>query len=240
MANAKITKEFTIGLLEEAQKKIKTIAEQGNKKVLKQPVTPIGQPKVIKDKQVPLTDNVKATDDLDIKIKVSNEDAQKSIDEIYKLKSTGATKTVLDDFNIDKFNDKGDFLLFIDQISKKYFKQFENTKGGVRTKKETQELADLVGQDQQKFIDNFVRLRPGSTLNDAQILAAREIFVAGNKKLNTLAEAAVNGGPEALLAYKQHFALMAEYQRVLKGVQTETARALNQFKYNHEIHNLLI
>ena len=58
-----------------------------------------------------------------------------------------------------------------------------------------------------------------------------KIFVAGHKKLNTLAEAAVNGGPDALLAYKQHFALMGEYQRVLKGVQTETARALNQFKY---------
>lgn len=231
MAYAKITKEFTIGLLEQAQKKIKTIAEQGNKKVLKQPITPIGEPKVVKEKQIPLKDNVKGTDDLDIKIKVSNEDAKKSIDEIYKLKSTGASTTVLNDFNIDKFNEKGDFLLFIDQISKKYFKQFENTKGGVRTKKETQELADLLGQDQQKFIDNFVRLRPGATLNDAQILAAREIFVAGHKKLNTLAEAAINGGPDALLAYKQHFALMSEYQRVLKGVQTETARALNQFKY---------
>jgi hypothetical protein len=227
----KVDKKFAIDLVQEAQKKIQGIVEQGNKKVLKQPVTPIGEPKVVREKQAPLKDNVKGTEDLDIKIKVSNEDAQKSIDDYVKLKSTGATKTVLDDFNIDKFNDKGDFLLFIDQISKKYFKQFENTKGGVRTKKETQELADLLGQDQQKFIDNFVRLRPGSTLNDAQILAAREIFVAGHKKLNTLAEAAVNGGPDALLAYKQHFALMGEYQRVLKGVQTETARALNQFKY---------
>lgn len=226
-----VDKKFAIDLVQEAQKKIQGIVEQGNKKVLKQPVTPIGQPKVIKEKQDPLKDNVKGTEDLDIKIKVSDEDAQKSIDDFVKLKSTGATKTVLNDFNIDKFNDKGDFLLFIDQISKKYFKQFENTKGGVRSKKETQELADLLGQDQQQFIDNFVRLRPGSTLNDAQILAAREIFVAGHKKLNTLAEAAVNGGPDALLAYKQHFALMGEYQRVLKGVQTETARALNQFKY---------
>jgi len=227
----KIDKKFAVDLVQQAQKKVQGIVEQGNKKVQRQPITPIGEPKVVKEKQAPLKDNVKSVDDLDIKIKVSNEDAQKSIDEYVKLKSTGATKAVLDDFNIDKFNDKDDFLLFIDQISKKYFKQFENTKGGVRTKKETQELADLIGQDQQKFIDNFVRLRPGSTLNDAQILAAREIFVAGHKKLNTLAEAAVNGGPDALLAYKQHFALMGEYQRVLKGVQTETARALNQFKY---------
>jgi hypothetical protein len=131
----KVDKKFAIDLVQEAQKKIQGIVEQGNKKVLKQPVTPIGEPKVVREKQAPLKDNVKGTEDLDIKIKVSNEDAQKSIDDYVKLKSTGATKTVLDDFNIDKFNDKGDFLLFIDQISKKYFKQFENTKGGVRTKK---------------------------------------------------------------------------------------------------------
>lgn len=226
-----ITKKFATDLVQEAQTKIQGIRDKGNNKVLKQPVTPIGEPKVIKEKQAPLRDNVKGTDDLDTKIKLSDTEARKSIDEIYELKSKGASQTVLTDFNIDKFNDKGDFLLFIDQISKKYFKQFEATKGGVRTKKETQELADILGQDQQKFIDNFVRLRPGSTLNDAQILAAREILVGGHKKLNTLAEAAVNGGPDTLLAYKQHYALMGEYQRVLKGVQTETARALNQFKY---------
>ena len=117
----KVDKKFAIDLVQEAQKKIQGIVEQGNKKVLKQPVTPIGEPKVVREKQAPLKDNVKGTEDLDIKIKVSNEDAQKSIDDYVKLKSTGATKTVLDDFNIDKFNDKGDFLLFIDQISKKYF-----------------------------------------------------------------------------------------------------------------------
>jgi len=117
----KVDKKFAIDLVQEAQKKIQGIVEQGNKKVLKQPVTPIGEPKVVREKQAPLKDNVKGTEDLDIKIKVSNEDAQKSIDDYVKLKSTGATKTVLDDFNIDKFNDKGDFLLFIDQISKFLF-----------------------------------------------------------------------------------------------------------------------
>ena len=227
----KITKQFTTQLLEQAQTKLKTIAEKGNQKVPRQPVTFPDAPKVSKEKQPGLVNNVKPVDDLDSKIKLSNADAKKSIDEIYKLKSTGATKTVLDDFNIDKFNDEGDYLLFIDQISKKYFKQFEASKGGVRTKKETQELADLLGQDQDKFISNFLRLRPGATLNDGQILAAREIFVAGHKKLNTLAEAAVNGNSDALLAYKQHYALMGQYQLILKGVQTETARALNQFKY---------
>jgi len=236
MAEFKITGRktgagFVKEVVEQAAIKAKEIAERGNKKVLKQPKTFIAEPKVIKEKQGTLQSNVKQADDLDYKIKVSDDDAQKSLDEIFKLKSQGATKNVLDDFNIEKINDRGDFLLYIDQISKKYFKQFENTKGGVRSKKELLDLADILQQDQQKFVSNFLNLKPGSTLNDAQIFAAREILIAGHKKLDILAEAAVNGGPDALLAYKQHYATMAEYQRVLKGIQTETARALNQFKY---------
>ena len=64
----KVDKKFAIDLVQEAQKKIQGIVEQGNKKVLKQPVTPIGEPKVVREKQAPLKDNVKGTEDLDIKI----------------------------------------------------------------------------------------------------------------------------------------------------------------------------
>ena len=33
-----------------------------------------------------------------------------------------------------------------------------------------------------------------------------------------------------ILAFRQHFALMSEFQKIVKGVQTETARALQQFR----------
>ena len=33
-----------------------------------------------------------------------------------------------------------------------------------------------------------------------------------------------------LVAFRQHFALTSELQKVIKGVQTETARALQQFR----------
>jgi len=230
---------FAKEVVEQAIVKLGELKKAGDKKVVKEPrkTTPgflqrDPEPKFLQREQETIANiGKKQTDDLDYKIKISNAQAGKTLDEIYKLKSQGATKNVLDDFNIDKISDRGDFLLYIDQISKKYFKQFEKTTGGVRSKKELLEVADILQQDPDKFVSAFLNLKPGSTLNDAQIFAAREILIAGNKKLDILADAAVNGGPDALLAFKQHLAMMAEFQRVLKGIQTETARALNQFRY---------
>ena len=49
-------------------------------------------------------------------------------------------------------------------------------------------------------------------------------------KLDDLAKKAEVGGPDALLAFKQQMALMSELQKIYKGVQTETGRALQQFQ----------
>ena len=59
------------------------------------------------------------------------------------------------------------------------------------------------------------------------------MLVAGKNRLLYLANKAqdpINSTADDVLKFRQHFALMAQIQKVLKGVQTETARALQQFR----------
>ena len=61
----------------------------------------------------------------------------------------------------------------------------------------------------------------------------RELVEASYAKLDILAQKAITGTPDDVLAFRQHMALTSELTKILKGVQTETARALNQFKIKH-------
>jgi hypothetical protein len=167
----------------------------------------------------------------DQKINVSEEDAKKFIDRIYDVKNSGVKQAILKDFNINNIDTKDDILKIIDEISNKYSKEFDVRKGGVQTKKATQELADILNLDQATLTQNILKLKPGSTANAATVTAMRDLLVGANIKLDNLAIAARNGTPAELLEFRQHMALTAELQKIFKGVQTETARSLNAFKY---------
>lgn len=56
------------------------------------------------------------------------------------------------------------------------------------------------------------------------------MLVASLNKLDDLAVVAKTGGTEDIMNFRQHYALTAELQKIIKGVQTETGRALQQFK----------
>ena len=136
----------------------------------------------------------------------------------------------LADFNINKITSKEDVIKLIDIISKRYAKDITAQKRGIQTNKATQEFADLLNKDKRKLTTALLSLKPGQTLNAEWILAARELLVAGMSKLDDLAKKAEVGGPQALLEFKQQMALMSELQKIYKGVQTETGRALQQFQ----------
>ena len=76
----------------------------------------------------------------------------------------------------------------------------------------------------------MLNLKKGETLNAEYILATRELVEASYRKLDILANAAVNGTPDDIIKFRQHMALTSELTKILKGVQTETGRALQQFK----------
>lgn len=232
----KITKEFinkplAKELLANSQEIINKIKTEGEKKVVrKQPTFPVNPIETgTEQKTKNITVNVQNIEDA--RIKVSDADAKKFIDRIYEIKNNGVKQTILKDFNINNIETKDDVLKIIDEISKKYSKEFDTRKGGVQTQKVTQELADILNLDQDTLIKNILSLKPGSTANAATITAMRDLIVGGNSKLDILASAAKDGTPAQLLEFRQHMALMAELQKIFKGVQTETARSLNAFKY---------
>ena len=84
----------------------------------------------------------------------------------------------------------------------------------------------------EDFIVNVLGTKAGTTYNPGQIYGIRQLLEAGMTRLDYLAKKATadlaNEGD--ILRFRQHYALMAQIQKVLLGVRTETARALNQFR----------
>jgi hypothetical protein len=168
---------------------------------------------------------------IETKTKLPKVDAQKSDDILFKVKKGGKiTPTMLDDFNIDKMNSKDDIIKFIDEVAKKYAKDINVRKRGVQSNEETIALSKLLQKDQTKLTNTLLNLNKGETLNAEYILATRELVEASYRKLDELAIKAVDGDDAAVLAFRQHMALTSELTKILKGVQTETGRALQQFR----------
>ncbi len=136
----------------------------------------------------------------------------------------------LDDFNIDKMETREDIVKFIDEISTQFKSGIEKQKRGVQSNQATKEMADLLQVNPEKLKETLLTLKPGSTLNAETILASRELLLAAMNRLDDLAITASTGTPDDLLKFRQHMALTAELQKIIKGVQTETGRALQQFK----------
>ena len=139
---------------------------------------------------------------------------------------------VLRDFNINKIETNDDIFKLIDLVSKSQSNKIFKFKRGVRSQKVTGAAADRL-KNSEAFLAEVLGTKAGSTYNAEQILALRQLLVAGKNRLLYLANRAsddINSTADDVLAFRQHHALMAQMQKVLKGVQTETARALNQFK----------
>ena len=156
-----------------------------------------------------------------------------SVDKAEKMLFTKENKIKpqkLKDFNISKFETRDDILKFIDEISVQFKPSFDKQKRGVQTNEATKEMAALLQVNSKDLKESLLKIKPGQTLNAETILAARELLLAAMNKLDELAVAAKSGGPDELMAFRQHMAVTSELQKIIKGVQTETGRALQQFK----------
>ena len=102
----------------------------------------------------------------------------------------------------------------------------------VQTQEATKKLSTLLQKDDKQLTATILSLRPGQTLNAEYLFAARELMAGGMVKLDGMAQMISAGKATDLqkVAFRQHFALMSEFQKILKGVQTEKARALQQFR----------
>ena len=149
--------------------------------------------------------------------------------------STKLTPKVLSDFNINNMKSEKDIIKFIELISKKYSGDIKSRTRGIQDHTQTKKLADVIGGDPKRLVKTLLNLKTGDTLNAEYMLAARELLAAGMAKLDDMAQLVTNNGgvnaTEAMkLEFRQHFALMSEFQKIIKGVQTETARTLQSMK----------
>jgi len=206
-------KDFKVG------DKTVTVSEEGTGSVFKVDKEELAKSKVQVRKLTP-TKKIAAT----------------SIDEaddvLFKYNATKITPKVLDDFNISKFKNKEDIAKFIEVISKKYAGSIDRQKRGVQTEEQLKSLSTWLQKDPKQLQKTLLSLRPGQTLNAEYMYAARELLAAGMGKLNNMANAVSGGKANELqkLEFRQHFALMSEFQKIVKGVQTETARTFRQFQ----------
>ena len=138
----------------------------------------------------------------------------------------------LEDFNINTFNTSDDVLRSINTISKQYGKDIKNQKRGVVSWKETNELADLLGENAETLAGNLLKLRPGSALNATEIKAAKNLLTYQHKKLTEIATKlrTEEASDKLALEFARQHAVTAQLQKVFKGAQTEIARALNILK----------
>ena len=149
--------------------------------------------------------------------------------------STKLTPKILSDFNINNMKSEKDIIKFIELISKKYSGDIKSRTRGIQEHSQTKKLADVIGGDPKRLVKTLLNLKTGDTLNAEYMLAARELLAAGMAKLDDMAKlVSKNGGVNITdaqkLEFRQHFALMSEFQKIVKGVQTETARTLNAMK----------
>ena len=172
----------------------------------------------------------------DIKVKKPDEISDvEATDILLKYNSTKLTPKILSDFNVKNMKSEKDILKFIELISKKYSGDIKSRTRGIQEHNQTKKLADIIGKDPKHLTQTLLRLKPGDTLNAEYMLAARELLAAGMGRLDEIAQLITkNGGVNATdamkLDFRQQFALMSEFQKIIKGVQTETARTLQSMR----------
>ena len=172
----------------------------------------------------------------DIKVKKPEEISDvEAKDILLKYNAQKLTPKILSDFNVKNMKSEKDILKFIELISKKYSGDIKNRTRGIQDHSQTKKLADVIGKDPKHLTQTLLRLKPGDTLNAEYMLAARELLAAGMARLDEIAQlvtkdGGVNATDAMKLEFRQHFALMSEFQKIVKGVQTETARTLQSMR----------
>ena len=234
-AKTKVGKEFTKTLVEGAQSIIKTGKTTEATKLLQKKKTPVkvGEKETQAVKGAETVVNITKKD---IKVKKPEVSAAQADEFIDYLKGSKIPKTILRDFNFNKITSSDDIKKLIQMTSQSMKGQIDKQTRGVQTEEITKRLATLIGKNEKDLTRTLLELKPGQTLNAEYILAARELLVAGMTKLDNMAKRITDVSrigkvtDDERLAFRQHFALMGEFQKVIKGVQTETARALQQFR----------
>lgn len=135
------------------------------------------------------------------------------------------------DFNLSRMETPDQLNMMIDEISQVYKEPIDKAKRGVQSFDDTQAKADLArmtGFD----VDAVLSRQEGELWPAEKIKAARDMFVSELGKTEELARSIKSGQntSENMIAFRRQLAVVSAMQSNIKGVQTETARALGQYR----------
>ena len=232
---SEFTKQESKTLLEEAQKKVEKIEAEE--------IKPIDTSKYVQSDDQLLIPGSKVAPNLTPQ-KIVNKtvkapkSSRQSVDEFLteeqRILSNADLTPVkqLEDFNINTFNTSDDVLRSINVISKQYKVDIAKQKRGTVTWKETNELAELLGENPEALAGNLLKLRPGTALNASEIKGAKNLLIYQHKKLTDIASKlrTEEASDKLALEFAKQHAVTAQLTKVFKGAQTEIARALNILK----------
>ena len=163
--------------------------------------------------------------------KVMPKIASAKVKEMMDLAVKGDYSSVTDilkksDFNMNHIDTPEQVKELIDGFSGVFAKQYDLAKHGVQTHVQLKQLADETGTG----LDALKRTYQGTDNLGAAIYGHRTLLAASAEKVNSLARIAMTGDAEAILALRKHVSLHAAIQGQVKGIQTEVARALSQYR----------
>ena len=156
---------------------------------------------------------------------------EKKVEKLVEAVKTGSfedlAKAVKEsDFNFTHIDTREDVRATIDAFSAVFEKETTLAKGGKQTFEMMQELAEEIGTN----VKTLQKLYHGTSNLGAKILANRMLMASSADRVTQLAKLAMTGDAEAILSVRKQVALHAAFQAEMKGVQTEVARALAQFR----------
>lgn len=130
------------------------------------------------------------------------------------------------DFNMDRIDTPEDVKEMINAFSETFKKAHKSATGGKQSHAQTAELAQELGAGKE----TMKRMFQGTDNLAANVLAHRSLLTASAERVTTLAKLATTGDATAILALRKQVTLHATIQAEMKGVQTEIARALGQYR----------
>ena len=230
----KFTKEESKTLLEEAQGKIEKI-QSGEAKAIE---TISGGDDYLSVKTSMVAPNLQPKK-VGYKVSAPKPSSKKAVDDFLTeeekvLRNADLDGNETDILNFNKIQSSDDVLAGIRVLGNQYKSGIKKQTRGVVSWKETNEISTLLGVDNaETTLANLLKLVPGSTLNAHELKAAKNLLITQHQKLQALRTTLLSEGGDNTknaLEFAQQHALTAELTKIYKGVQTETARALNILK----------
>ena len=141
---------------------------------------------------------------------------------------------IVDGLNINTLNNSDDVFRSAQIIAKQLDpKEVVKKTRGVQTWTAKGKLAAILGVDEAKLTNGFLKMKPGVALNDFQIEALTRLLIAKHKKVEQLGLVlrSENGDTSAnALAFMQEHAVVTELQKMFIGARAEAGRALQSYR----------